>query len=83
MTVSRHTKLFYGANPCFPGVMTDALPALENATVSKYVPDHLSVLHVARKCFGESGSSSRITRALKSNICADEDFLASQDFVYY
>ena len=61
--------------------MTDALPALENVTVSNYVADHLSTLHVARNCFFESESSSRIKRALKSNIRADEGLFASQDFV--
>ena len=63
--------------------MTDALPALENVTVSNYVADHLTASHVARKCFVESKSSSRIKRALKSKICADEDLFDSQDFVYY
>ena len=76
-------QIVFGANPCLPGVMTDALPALENVTVSKYVADHLSALHVARKSFVESENSLRIKRALKSNIRADEGPFASQDFVYY
>ena len=61
--------------------MTEALPALENVTVSNYVADHLSALHFARKCFVERESSSHIKHALKSNIRADEGLFASQDFV--
>ena len=77
-------QIVFGANPCLLGVMTDAQPALENVTVSKYVAEqYLSSFHVARKCFVESESSSRIKRALKGNIRGDEGPFASQDFLYY
>ena len=56
---------------------------LHQVTVSNYVADHLSGLHVARKIFVQSESLSRNKRALKSNIRAGESHFASQDFVYY
>ena len=38
-------QLVFGRNPKLPGIMTDALPALEGMTSSELFAQHLNMLH--------------------------------------
>ena len=43
--------LVFGRNPKLPGIMTDALPALEGITSSQIFAQHLNMLHKSRSAY--------------------------------
>ena len=76
-------QLVFGCNPNIPNIMTDRLPALEGATSSQVLAQHLNALHAARKAFIESEADERIRRALRSKVRASEQVFTFGDLVYY
>ena len=70
-------QLTMGRNPSLPNVIDNKLPAMEGPScVSKVVEDNLRAMHKAREEFAKCESSSKIKRALKSQVrtCNDEYF---------
>ena len=78
-------QLVMGQNPPLPSVLTDRPPSYSSDTVtSKILMDNLNALHAAREAFVAAESSSRIRRALSSNVrsYSDTTYLPG-DKVYY
>ena len=61
-------QLVFGANPNFPSVLSDEVPALESECMNDVVRKNLNCLHAARKSFIQAESSERVRRALKSKV---------------
>ena len=50
---------FFGRNPNTPSVLTNKLPAMENAATSVIVEKNLKALHMAREAVIQSESSEK------------------------
>ena len=71
-------------NPRLPNVLCNRPPALEGLSESKIVASNLISVHEARKAFIKSGSSEKISRALKHNLRLYKDVIfTTGDGVYY
>ena len=76
-------QLVFGRNPNLPGILTDAVPAMEENTISKSFATHINALHAARRAFIESESEERVRRALRSKLRVNEQSYKTGDKVYY
>ena len=78
-------QLVLGRNPVLPSILHDKPPALAADTdAEKYLRDHLQALHVARQAFIQAESSSKIRKALNSNVRSYSDAVYCHgDLVYY
>ena len=75
--------LVFGRNPDLPNIQHAEIPALDEATSSQVLEEHLRSLHAAREGFVESESSDRIRRALRGKIRASQQVFHHGDKVYY
>ena len=76
-------QLVFGINPSLPNIFEASIPALEEATLSRTLFDHLQILHASRKAFIESEYSERIRRALRNRIRSSEVVYERGDRVFY
>ena len=76
-------QLVFGRNPKLPGIMTDALPALEGITSSEIFAQHLNMLHKSRSAYIQTEADERIRRALRTKVRASEEVFEKGDTVYY
>ena len=76
-------QIVFGKNPNLPNVLSDRVPALQGATASEVLANHLNALHAARRSFVESEADERIRRALRSKIRASEQIYHNGERVYY
>ena len=65
-------QIVFGSNPTIPNVVTNMPPALENATTSVSVANHLKLLHLTRQSYLQAASSDRIKKALRYNTRSDD-----------
>ena len=76
-------QLVFGRNPKLPGIMTDALPALEGITSSEIFAQHFNMLHKSRSAYIQTEADERIRRALRTKVRASEEVFEKGDTVYY
>ena len=77
-------QLMFGRNPNFPNVMDNKLPALESVSCSDTVITNLEVMHQAREEFIKNKASSKLRKALKSQVRTHNDVrFETGDLVYY
>ena len=76
-------QLVFGRNPSMPGVVDDALPALEGYSKSEIVADHLNASHRARKSFIAAESSEKIRRALRHRVRPSGKIYQKGELVYF
>ena len=77
-------QLLFGYNPNFPNMLDNNLPALEGISCSNIVRENLNAMHIAREEFIKNESSSKIAKALKSQVRTHNDVrYKTGDLVYY
>ena len=77
-------QLVLGMNLRLPNVLCNRPPALEGLSESKIVASNLISMHEARKAFIKSGSSEKISCALRHNLRLYKDVIfTTGDGVYY
>ena len=77
-------QLVFGQAPRLPSAFSDDLPALEGATTSSVVADHLNALAGARKAFASAENSAKLKKALLKPVRGYCDIIfKGGDQVYY
>ena len=77
-------QLVFGRNPNFPSNLINKPPALEEATHSNLVLNHLNAMHEARKAYIEAESNEKLRRALKAKTRVTSGIIYDLgDLVYY
>ena len=77
-------ELVFGYNVNMGSVLTDDLPALDNATVSESVRINMNARYAAKKAFMDAEASEKIKRALNSKVRTYADVIYEPGMkVYY
>ena len=76
-------QLVFGRNPNLPSVYNDKPPALEGITNSEMIGAHIMAMYTARKAFAEAECSTKIRKAIRSQIRPTGNKFYTGQKVYY